>query len=246
MKSTFKIGQKIKEAWPIFKNNLAIFFLLLAFVFLGNAINYKDNLVLELISTAIGVFVMYMAIRFLISIVDKKEFNPFSKSSIPSLRHLWNFIKTYILYSIISIACIGIFIVPILLLAPAMIMTQSASIPLVIVTMLAFVAEIYFSTRLMFAVFISVDKNQGARKSIKESWKMTKGHFWNIFGKLLVIGLFMFVGFIALFVGALITYPMGLILIAMLYRHFQKGKEEIVTPIENKTEIVKDAELLRE
>jgi len=106
----------------------------------------------------------------------------------------------------------------------------------------------------MFSVFITVDKGWGARKSMKESWKITKGHFWRIFWKVFLIKLFMAVGFLALFVGSLITYPLGMIIFVMFYKHFEKGdsmdvleKVEVIEPKEEvKEEVVKDAELLRE
>lgn len=241
MKSTFKVGQKIKEAWPLFTNNLAVFFLIFAFIFASEVISKKGGFFLFLIFIIISIFISYMIIRFLISIVDKKEFNPFSKSSIPTLNQLWNFIKTYILSFVIGMVTMLIFIIPaILLFSPINILASSSSaFPFFIGTMvLSLLVEIYISTRLTFAVFISVDKNQGARKSIKESWNMTKGNFWDIFLKLLVIGLFSIVGILALFIGILITYPIAMILMVMLYKYYKGIKEG------HKEEVIKEAEFL--
>lgn len=228
MESTFKVGKKIKEAWPLFTNNLAVFFLIFAFIVVSEVVSKKGGFFLSLIFIIISVFISYMIIRFLISIVDKKQFNPFSKSSLPTLNQLWNFIKTYILSFVIGMATMLIFIIPaILLFSPINILANSSSaFPFFIGTMvLSLLVGIYISTRLTFAVFISVDKNQGARKSIKESWNMTKGNFWDIFLKLLVIGLFSIVGIIGFFIGILVTYPLGMIVIVMLYKHYRDMKE---------------------
>lgn len=241
MESTFKVGKKIKEAWPLFTNNLAVFFLIFASVFVLQIISFKSNFFVYIILVIVSIFISYMIIRFLITIVDKKEFNPFSKSSIPTLNQLWNFIKTYILHFLINLGTMLIFIIPaIILFAPIGISASSSSaFPFFIGTMVvSLLLEIYISTRLGFAVYISVDKNQGAVKSIKESWNMTKGSFWNIFLKLLVIGLFMLVGILALFVGILITYPIGMILMVMLYKYYKEIKEG------HKEEVIKEAEVL--
>ena len=59
---------------------------------------------------------------------------------------------------------------------------------------------------------------------------------------MIVIGLFGMVGFLAFFVGGIITYPMSIILMTLLYRDLKKFKEENNFPkvenhvIEEKTE----------
>jgi len=248
MKSTFKISQKIKEAWPLYKQNLALFFLMFACLFIEQIIYSKESFVLRLISILIGIFISYMTIRFLLSIIDKKEFNPFSKNSLPSTVQLWNFLKTYILFVLISFVGLFIFLIPAILILPTLVVTAGivsgftiSSLLILFISFVIFIIiEIYISTRLSFSCFISVEKNQGAIKSIRESWGITKGNFWNIFGKMLVIGLFAVSGFIGLIVGIFITYPIAMILGAMLYKNFQKNKEDDVTIVENIIEETKE------
>lgn len=78
MKS-FKIRENIKEAWQLFKNNLSTFFLILALLYVAESVSEKDNIILSIIVSIVGIFVSYMIIKFLLSIIDKKEFNIFSK-----------------------------------------------------------------------------------------------------------------------------------------------------------------------
>ena len=112
--------------------------------------------------------------------------------------------------------------------------------------LLSLLVFVYIGIRLLPAIYLVVDKNQGARKSIIESWNMTKGYFWFIFGKVIVIQLFVLLGFIALLIGGIITYPIGIMVTVMLYRELLKNKitpEVIVTEtpiVENKEEVISE------
>lgn len=88
MKFTFKIGAKIKEAWPLYKENFwALLVMTIAtFVvqFVGQGKKEDDTLtlafvLLTLILAVVSLFISYMWVRLILNIVDKKEFNLFSK-----------------------------------------------------------------------------------------------------------------------------------------------------------------------
>lgn len=148
------------------------------------------------ISYVVSILISYMWIRFVLNLIDKKDANPFKKESFPTLSQYWNLFKTMIIYSLCVLVGFILFIVP----------------------------GFYVAGRLLFAVYISIEKNQGARVTIKEAWRMTEGYGWILFWKSFVIGLFIALGFIAFFVGSFITYPMGMIVMGMLYRDFLKMK----------------------
>lgn len=194
MQFTFKVGSKIKEAWPIYKENLGTLLLMSVVTFIVSMISSDSNFIIEILSFVVSALVFYVWTRFIFALLEKKKFNPFSKVALPSLLQYWNLIKTVIVYSLCILGGMILLIVP----------------------------GLYFIGRLAFAPYLSVEKNQGARKSIKESWEATRGNGWKIFWKSLLIGLFMLVGFLALFLGIFITYPLGLILMIMLYREFFK------------------------
>jgi len=196
MQFTFKIGAKIKEAWPIYKENFGTLLLLTVITAIVKIIGSSDNWTLIILSFIVGLLLSYIWIRFILDLVDKKESNPFSKKAIPTFLQFWNFIKTVILSSLCILAGFILFIVP----------------------------GLYISGRLMFAIYLSIEKNQGARVTIKEAWNMTKGYGWKLFWKSFVIGLFMVAGFIVFFVGGLITYPLGLIVLIMMYNEFLRMK----------------------
>lgn len=217
MQFTFKIGNKIKEAWPIYKENLGTLLLMTVITLIVKMVSSNDNFIIEILSIVVGVLVFFVWVRLVFALLEKKKFNPFSKAALPSLKQYWNLLKTVILYSLCILGGIILLIVP----------------------------GLYFSGRLMFAPYLSIEKNQGARKSIEESWEMTKGNGWRIFWKSFLIGLFILVGFLALFVGAFITYPVGFIVLVMLYREFSKANTQASSAkAENVTieaEVVKEA-----
>jgi uncharacterized membrane protein len=198
MKFTFKIWDKIKEAWPLYKEHFGTLLVMMIITIVAQLIGVKDNFVLMIISFVVSLFVSYIWIRLVLNLVDKKSFNLFSKEALPSLTQFWNFFKTVILYMLCTLAGLILFIVP----------------------------GFYVSGRLVFAVYLSVEKNKGSRVTIKEAWNMTEGYGWQLFWKNFLIGLFMVVGFVALFVGSFITYPIGMIVIVMMYREFLKFKKQ--------------------
>ena len=212
MKFDFKVYSKIKEAWPMYKKHFGAFILLisitLAFQFIvqGNH-GYDDNIFPILVAYILNIVLSFVWIRSMLNLIDNGNFSPFSKESLPTLSEFWDFTKTLILSSLIILGGFVLLIIP----------------------------GFYFAGRLMFVQYLSVEKKQGARKNISESWNITKGYGWKIFWKSFVIGLFAILGFIALFVGSLITYPLAMIVTAMLYREFFKFKMSEVT------EIIKEA-----
>lgn len=203
MKFTFKIGEKIKEAWVLYKANLGIFLLLTLVTFILSSLGDRDGrgiftTILSIAVPLINIFVSYVWIRSIMNLLDGKGFKPFHKESFPDLTQYWNFISTGILSFIIIVAGFILFIIP----------------------------GIYFAGRLIFATYIALEKNQNAFLSIKESWNMTKENAWKLFGKSFIIGLFVLLGLLALFVGLFITYPLGMLVLIMMYREFTKWRKE--------------------
>lgn len=201
MEFKFNVGQKIREAWPLYKKHLNTFLILMALLFLLQLINQSGHWYTSLIAMFLNLFLSYIWIKVCMGIVDNVEIDPFSKKEFPSISQIWDYFKTSILSSFFVILGFVLFIIP----------------------------GIYVSGRLLFSTYLSVEKKQGARNSVRESWNMTRGYGWKLFWKSLLIGLFMFLGIIALVLGLFITYPIGFILTVMLYREFYKMKKIINT-----------------
>lgn len=231
MEFTFKVGAKIKEAWVIYKEHFVLMISLVLVTFGLQMVSqglFKQNphILLSIVMSLIGVVISYIWIKSIINLLDGKGFNPFTKESLPTLAQYWDFIKTNILVMLCVLPGI------ILLLVPGL----------------------YIIGRLFPALYLSVEKHQGARMSVSEAWDITKGNGWNLLGKSFLVGLFIIAGFIAFFIGAFITYPVGMIVLVMMYREFMKFKAVIPavatitevpvteakeeTVVENKEEVV--------
>jgi uncharacterized membrane protein len=81
--------------------------------------------------------------------------------------------------------------------------------------------------RLSFAPLILIDSKTGPIKSMKESWALTRGHFWSLLGFWLTIAILNILGFIALGVGFLFTIPISSFASIHIYRAFSKANSEI-------------------
>jgi len=198
MPFTFKIRQKIKEAWVLYKEHFGSIILLLLVTGILQIISQKfsKNILVGLLLILISTLISYIWIKSIFNLLDGKGFNPFLQESLPTLSQYWDLIKTSILILLCVIPGIILLIVP----------------------------GLYISGRLFPAKYISIEKHQGARKNIKEAWELTRGNAWRLLWKSLLIGLFILLGFIALVVGSVITYPIGIMLSVMMYRELVKFK----------------------
>lgn len=76
--------------------------------------------------------------------------------------------------------------------------------------------------KLYFVNLLIVDKGFGPIQAVKKSWKMTKGHFWNLFlFGLALLGLNL-LGALAFLIGLLWTIPTTSIATAYVYRKLSK------------------------
>jgi len=271
MKS-FKFSENIKEAWFLYKKNIAMFFLIMACFLFLEVVGMKSGPLLWAIIFIVWIFLLYMVGSFLLSMIDKKEFNPFSKKSIPGIERFWRFIKTTIVFYVISFGIFYLAMVPLYFVSPRfMFFNHAYQYVMIALITISILAEIYFSARLLFSCFISIDHNYGARKSIKKSWRITGKNFWSILWKVIIIGIISTAGFVlapvwgmifrsfsfilsmALIVSS-VAVPLGMILMALLYRNLQKAKDDEPVIVsaekdekkENEEGVIKEAEIIKE
>ncbi|MBX4216185.1 DUF975 family protein [Candidatus Parcubacteria bacterium] len=78
---------------------------------------------------------------------------------------------------------------------------------------------IYFAFRIQFYKFLVVDKEDiGPWMAIKESWRMTEGHVWNLFLFTLLIVLINLLGFILFGIGLFVSVPVSIVAYSIIYR----------------------------
>ena len=93
----------------------------------------------------------------------------------------------------------------------------------VIGLVLLIVPGIILALMLIFTPYIVVDRELGPIKALKESARMTKGHWWELFILLVLVLLLNIVGAVALLVGLLVTIPTTSLAIVHAYRTLSKN-----------------------
>jgi hypothetical protein len=75
--------------------------------------------------------------------------------------------------------------------------------------LVGYIPAIFFSVRLWtFAWPLILDRDCGPVEALGGSWRLSKGHFWGLFGVGLLLGLINMVGVLPCYIGLLFTYPL--------------------------------------
>ncbi len=85
------------------------------------------------------------------------------------------------------------------------------------------------AVRLNFFGFAVIEEGLSAVDSLKRSWAITKGRFWEIFFLGLVLGLVNVLGLIALGVGLLVTVPLTLVTTAYVYDRLKSASAVVLS-----------------
>jgi len=211
-----KVGL-IKHAWEIVKKNSKLIALLIvAFIiyqivqgivqgmFVRNSI---FSSIISLIFTIVTIFLQIGATKILLKLVDGQ------KAQITELWAYPQFLPKMILATIISIIALGIPIALLIYLAPSLGILFFVT---AIITLSIFYT--YLALRFQFYSYYIVDRNTSFIDSFKLSWRATDKNVINIFlFELLLVGINI-LGAIALVVGLLVTIPVSVIAVTLLYR----------------------------
>jgi len=99
---------------------------------------------------------------------------------------------------------------------------------IVVLGLLCFVIPgIFLGVRLSFFRYFIIDKNLKIGESLKESWQITRGNFWNLFLFYLLCGLIGILGLICFFIGLFWAIPTTEIATAFIYRKLEYGENKI-------------------
>ncbi|MDB5255039.1 MAG: hypothetical protein JWL92_415 [Candidatus Nomurabacteria bacterium] len=213
MTFTFSIRTALKKAWGLFAKHPYFFMglalvmaILSAFSHTREGHGTPSSIALFVLVMIASVIWSYVWISATLAAVDGHSdllnFR-FISQHMPSLRQFFTLIGVGLLVGIIVAAGFILLIIP----------------------------GFYFLVRLVFANTAYVDRQQGVRASLKYSWHLVQGKiYWTVFLVLLLeIGLFI-LGTIPFMIGLLVTYPLGMLLMTILYRDltvYQKSLSEI-------------------
>lgn len=187
----------VKEAWALFKKNLNLFALLVGVYIVYYLVNglFNDSVILSLLLSIVSLILEIGSINLVLRLVDGEKADIkdlYSYSNLPMKAF-----KTFIASIFAGIAFVGGLI---LLVIPG----------------------VYIAIRLQFFVYYIVDKDADIMDALKMSWDLTKNGKLNLFLFDVLLVLLNFGGALLLGVGLLLTLPLSLVAMTLLYRKFQK------------------------
>ncbi len=188
IKNNLNLREIISEAWNKTKKNYWFLFCLLIASFIISSAIHHIFLLNYILDIFIGVAVLTIAI--LIADGNTPKYEDIFKS-FKNYKITLNFFLASILCMITIIAGLIVFILP----------------------------GIYLAVRLQFYKFLVIEnENMSPIDALKESYKMTEGHFWYLLNFIVVILVINLIGAIPFGLGFVVTLPLSLISGAVLYK----------------------------
>jgi hypothetical protein len=229
-KKTFSVAEVFSFGWNKTFQNL-VFYIVFLIIF---GVIYA---VLEFLvghSGALGTvfYIILLAFSFISGYVfiqtalkvynnEKLELSKFS-SYMQFDNRFWNYIGGSVLLGI------GFGIVYFLIVESLALMThfalQRSSIFLlfIVIAIILSVFLVIYAIAFSFFSYIIIDQNKQIIESIKESYHITKGKKWKIFGVLLMLGILNVVGAFLILLGLLITIPITILSMVFLYKKLEE------------------------
>lgn len=103
-------------------------------------------------------------------------------------------------------------------------------IAVIIGLILLIVPGVILALGFLFSAYLVIDKGRGPIEAIKESWRITKGHKWQLFLLVLAVAGINVIGFLLLLVGLIVTIPVTMLAVVHAYRTLEHRASE-VTPV---------------
>lgn len=223
--NTFSIKESLTFGWETFKKRplfflgVAVAYMVASFVvgfisgFIG-AFGGEGTFgdVLEfVISILLSSFLGIGAVTFMLAAHDRPESVSFHDVDLK--RNYWQYLGTFVITFVAVIVGVLLLIVP----------------------------GIFLAIRIMFGSILAIDRGLSPIESVKEAWRITKGHWWQLFGLslciglLYVIGIFGFllgpvIGMAVFFIWSIVVMPTAMLAFVHVYRKLEHAASE-VTPV---------------
>ncbi len=103
------------------------------------------------------------------------------------------------------------------------VLTVLYGIAVILGTILFIIPGLYVAVRFKFLPFVVIEhENASLKDLIKMSYKLTEGHFWPVFGLLILLAILNVVGFLFLVVGLFVTIPVSVFATAHVYNKLKE------------------------
>ncbi len=214
--NSFTRQKILLESWQILKENpvfiigffLFIFLISIAPNFLINGFSPEKEVVndtpvtYQILIFILQIIISFVLIRVLLLLVDKKPLN--KENILPTSQMFYNFTIGTIIYDI------GLILI-------VMLMQRMGAAGII-----AFLLFIFIILKFQFVNYIIIDKNTTALTAFKISNEITKNELTEIFLLLMTLLFINIIGAIFFGIGLLLTMPVSVIAIVLLYRELIK------------------------
>lgn len=199
IKNNLNIQEIFSEAWIKTKNNYWFLFCLFVVSTIIIGLTQHSDLLAFVVSIPIGIATLTIAI--LIANGHTPKYGDLFKS-FDNYKITLNYILASILFMIIVLLGLFVFLIP----------------------------GIYLAIRLQFYKFLIIENgNVRPVEALKESMRMTKGHFWDLLGFMIVILIMNLIGVIPFGLGLIITIPLTIVASAVLYKKLLPHHQHVYT-----------------
>ncbi|HET8581380.1 MAG TPA: hypothetical protein VFL98_02850 [Candidatus Paceibacterota bacterium] len=213
MSNTFSVKECIAFGWNRFKERPGLF-VAVTFVLvwlpaiINNLVRAPQDAssvvaalagIIGIVMTIVGIYISMGLITFALAVHENAHEAGWKDAWAP--HPFWKFLLTEIMLAIVVI--IGF----ILLIVPGIILSLGLS----------------------FVQYLVMDRGIGYLDAMKESWRITKGHKWQLLGLFILLCLINILGFVCLIVGTLVTIPLTWFAMAHAYRVLEHQAHEIET-----------------
>lgn len=198
MEKKINITQLLGRSWEIFKSNAGRFIGIIVIMMIFSAVpealvrlapeNQLYAFFISVIFLVPQIILSMGVIKYTLDVIDGQ--NPGLSVLFSQYRYFFRFFGASFLFNIIAVTGYLLLIVP----------------------------GIILSIRLQFFSYLIIDRDSKAVDSLKESWNRTSGITMDLFCLALVTVGINLLGFIALFAGLLVSVPVTMILIGLLFR----------------------------
>lgn len=248
---TFSITETVTSAWNTVRKNLSFFvalsLLVIGISFLSEIISpFQPSAGTEVALPDLLLYVLLLGVNMVLGIwvlrvgLDAADAKRLSFTNmVPAWEVVWKFILSNAIVSLIIIvpAMILVYLIGIFVLGTIFggVMFYDPSNPagiyyLVLLMLFLISVLVFVGIRLMFVTYFVVDQKFGPIQSIKRSWLITRGVVWKLIGLTFVLSLINFVGMLALFIGLLVTVPISVVAMAVVYRALTDSGDSVPTP----------------
>lgn len=228
----FSIGAALSRAWQLYKTRpMLLIGLLIIMVVLSAASGVVEELLgasssaVSLVFWVLQTVLSIGLIRVSLKLIDNKPAGFKDVFSLESYRDEGkDLAKIFIRYVGASLALLIIVgIIPAVLLGILALASGGSLlnmgwdqllVGIIVIAVLTFLISIPFQ---LFG-YALVDRNVGPIESLKESWRITKGHWLALLGLNIVVVALIVLGFFAAFVGLFIAVPLSWLAYAYVYR----------------------------